>query len=116
MHVPDGSRFPRLIVTLLLGLTAAGGSLVGCHRNAGDNTGQIGPNPDSVKQSFAALKKQFGDLQQNFSNLRKDVETIPTTLAGYPQLRAHFYAVEEVRGVINAEVTMLSDRLAAALR
>ncbi|HVV48940.1 MAG TPA: hypothetical protein VHO06_04720 [Polyangia bacterium] len=111
---PLGSRLP-LLTAFLLGL-AAGGATAGCHRPAADRAGQAAPSPASVKQAFATLKKQFGDLQQSFSNLSKDVEAIPTTLNGYPQLRAHFYAVEEVRGVINAKMTMLSDRLASALR
>ena len=99
----------------MLGL-AAGGWLVGCHKTAADRAGQAGPNPDSVKQSFAGLEKQFGDLQQSFSNLSQDVEAIPANLAGFPQLRAHFYAVEEVRGVTDAKVSMLSGRLESALR
>jgi hypothetical protein len=104
------------MIVAVLGLAAGGGSLVGCHRNAAVQAAQAGPNPDSVKQSFAVLEKQFSDLQQSFSNLSKDVETIPANLSGYPQLRAHFYAVEEVRGVTDAKVTVLSGRLESALR
>jgi hypothetical protein len=98
------------MVTLLVGLAAAG-----CHR-AADNAGQAAPNPEVVKQSFALLEKQFSDLQQSFSNLSKDVEAIPANLPGYPQLRGHFYAVEEARGVTDAKVNMLSGRLESALR
>jgi len=112
MRVPDGSRS----LIFLLGLAAGGGPSVGCHRPVADQAGQAGPNPDSVKQSFAGLEKQFSDLQQSFSNLSQDVEAIPANLPGYPQLRAHFYAVEEVRGVTDAKVTMLSGRLGSALR
>jgi hypothetical protein len=112
MRAPDGSR-SRLLATFLLSLAAGAGALDGCHKTAADKPG---PNPDAVQQSLAGLRKQFGDLQQSFSRLSKDVESIPANLPGYPQLRAHFYAVEEVRGVTNARVTMLSDRLASALR
>lgn len=115
MRPPDGPGV-RLVAALWLGLAAGGAFLAGCHRAGGDRTGQAAPSPDVVKQSFALLEKQFSDLQQSFSNLRKDLETIPSTLAGYPQLRAHFYAVDEVRGVINAKVAMLSDCLESALR
>jgi septation ring formation regulator EzrA len=102
----------------VLGLAAGAGSLVGCHRTSADNAGQAAPkpDPDSVKQSFEKLKKEFADLQQSFSNLSKDVETIPANMQGYPQLRAHFYAVEEARGVTDAKVNMLASRLDAALR
>jgi hypothetical protein len=99
-----------------LGLAAGGVALMGCHRNVAGQAGLVGPNPDSVKQSFAVLEKQFGDLQQSFSNLSQDVEAIPANLSGYPQLRAHFYAVEEVRGVTDASVTMIAGRLESALR
>lgn len=115
MRPLDGPR-ARLVAALLLGLAAGGGSLAGCHRGATDQAGQAAPNPEVVKQSFTVLKKQFSDLQQSFSNLRKDLEAIPASLAGYPQLRAHFYAVDEVRGVISAKVAMLSGRLESALR
>jgi hypothetical protein len=115
MRAPDGSR-SRLMIVVWLGLAAGGGPLVGCHRNAADQAGQGGPSPDAVKQSFAVLKKQFGDLQQSFSSLSEDVEAIPANLPGFPQLRAHFYAVEEVRGVTDARVAMLSGRLESALR
>jgi septation ring formation regulator EzrA len=115
MRAPGG-RPLRLLVALLLGLVTGGGSLVGCHRTAATEAGQAGPSPDSVRQSLATLKKQFSNLRQNFSSLRKAVEAIPATLPGYPQLRAHFYAVEEVRGVTDARVTVLSNRLESALR
>jgi hypothetical protein len=104
------------MIVVWLGLAAGGGSLVGCHRSAADQAGQGGPNPESVKQSFAVLQKQFGDLQRSFSSLSQDVEAIPSSLPGFPQLRAHFYAVEEVRGVTDAKVTMLAGRLESALR
>ncbi|HSS40397.1 MAG TPA: hypothetical protein VLT58_16640 [Polyangia bacterium] len=68
-----------------------------------------------MKVSFAGLKKQFGDLQQRFADLGKEVEAIPADLPGYPQLRASFYGAEEARGVADAKVTLLSDRLNAAL-
>ena len=100
----------------IIWLGLAAGAPAGCHRNAVDQAGQAGPSPDSVKQSFVALEKQFADLQRSFSNLSRDVEAIPANLPGYPQLRAHFYAVEEVRGVTDAKVTMLSSRLESALR
>jgi hypothetical protein len=104
------------MIAFWLGLVAGNGSLGGCHRSAADQAGQGAPNPESVKQSFAGLEKQFGDLQQSFSDLSKDVEAIPANLRGYPQLRAHFYAVEEARGVTDARVTMLSGRLESAVR
>ncbi len=119
MHAPSGSRLRRhrgLVVTLSLGLVAGGGSLVGCHRTSADNTAQAGPNPELVKQSFATLKKQFSDLQQSFSNLSKDLEAIPADIPGYRQLRTHFYAVEEVRGVTDAKVNIISGHLESALR
>jgi hypothetical protein len=105
------------MAAFLLGLTTVGAPL-GCHRTAADKTSQSqpAPNPDAVKQALVGLKKQSSDLRQSFSNLTKDLESIPATLAGYPQLRAHFYAVEEARGVTAAKVAMLSDRLESALR
>jgi hypothetical protein len=115
MRLLGGSR-ARLVAAFLVGLVAGGGSLAGCHRTAADKAGAAAPSPDAVKQSFAVLKKQFSDLQQSFSNLRKDVEEIPPSLAGFPQLRAHFYAVDEVRGVVSAKVGILSGRLESALR
>ena len=105
-----------MFVTLSLGLVGGGSSLVGCHRAAVDKTEQAAPNPDVVKQSFATLRKQFSDLQQSFSNLSKDVEAIPADIPGYPQLRTHFYAVEEVRGVTDAKVSIISGHLESALR
>lgn len=70
---------------------------------------------EAVKSSLAGLKKQFGDLQQRFANLGPDVEALPADLPGYPQLRSSFYATEEARGVSDAKVSLLSDRLDAAL-
>ncbi|HVY39563.1 MAG TPA: hypothetical protein VHM31_16605 [Polyangia bacterium] len=85
--------------------------MLGCHRGGAE--GQ--PAPQAVEQSFAGVKKQFGDLQQRFADLGKDVEAIPSDLPGYPQLRATFYAGEEARGVTDARVTLLSERLDAAV-
>lgn len=104
------------MIALSLGLAGGGSSLVGCHNVAADKTEQAAPNPDSVRQSFATLKKQSNDLQQNFSNLSKDVESIPADMPAFPQLRSHFYEVEEARGVIDAKVTILSSHLDSALR
>ena len=104
------------MVALALGLASAGSSLVGCHKIAADKTEQAAPNPDSVKQSYAALKKLSDDLQQNFSNLSKDVQSIPADMPAFPRLRSHFYEVEEARGVTDAKVTILSSRLDSALR
>jgi hypothetical protein len=122
MRAPNGSRLliswtkgSRLMIALSLGLTA-GSSLVGCHKIAADKTEQAAPNPDSVKQSLAALKKQSNDLQQNFSNLSKDVEAIPADMPAFPRLRSHFFEVEEARGVTDAKVTILGSQLDAALR
>jgi hypothetical protein len=119
MRAPNGSRLlikgSRLMIALALGLASAGSSLVGCHKLAADKTEQGAPNPDSVKQSFATLKKQSNDLQQNFSNLSKDVAAIPADMPVFPQLRSHFYEVEEARGVTDAKVTILSGRLDSAL-
>ncbi|HTB56543.1 MAG TPA: hypothetical protein VLC06_01645 [Polyangia bacterium] len=104
------------MIALSLGLTGGGSSLVGCHKIAADKTEQAAPNPDSVKQSYAALKKLSDDLQQNFSNLSKDVQSIPADMPAFPRLRSHFYEVEEARGVTDAKVTILSSRLDSALR
>jgi hypothetical protein len=123
MRAPNGPRLliswtkgSRLMIALSLGLAGGGSSLVGCHKVAADKTEQAAPNPDAVKQSFATLKKQSDDLQQNFSNLSKDVAAIPADMPAFPQLRSHFYEVEEVRGVTNAKVTILSSHLDSALR
>lgn len=117
MPAPNRSRLrigSRLMVTLSLGLVA-GGALVGCHRTAADKTEQVARNAGPVKQSFAELKKQFADLQQSFSDLSKDLEAIPADLPGYARLRTSFYQTEEARGVTDARVTLLSDRLESAL-
>jgi len=123
MRAPNGSRLlsswtkgSRLMIALSLGLAGGGSSLVGCHKIAADKTEQAAPNPDSVKQSYAALKKLSDDLQQNFSNLSKDVQSIPADMPAFPRLRSHFYEVEEARGVTDAKVTILSSRLDSALR
>jgi hypothetical protein len=123
MRAPNESRLliswtkdSRLMIALSLGLAVGGSSLVGCHKVAVDKTEQAAPNPDSVKQSYAALKKLSDDLQQNFSNLSKDVQSIPADMPAFPRLRSHFYEVEEARGVTDAKVTILSSRLDSALR
>jgi len=89
--------------------------LLGCHRGGAGSGSGAAPAPEAVKQSLAALKKDFGDLQQRFADLGKDVEALPADLPGYPQLRATFYGSEEARGVADARVTLLSDRLDAAV-
>lgn len=104
------------LVTLLLGLVAGGAAPAGCHKNAPEPAAQGGPNADAVKQSFAFVRKQFNDLQQRSADLSRQIEAIPADLPGYPQLRASFYAFEEARGVTDAKVTLLSDRLDAALK
>jgi hypothetical protein len=114
MRAPNGSRL--LMIALSLGLASGGSSLIGCRKIATDKTEQAAPDPDLVKQSFATLKKQSNDLQQNFSNLSKDVAAIPADMPAFPQLRSHFYEVEEARGVTDAKVTILSRHLDAALR
>ena len=117
MFAPHGSRLR--LVTLSLGLMAAGGPLAGCHKpGPAEQTAPAlpAPDPEAVKQSYAALKKEFADMQQSFTDLSKDLESIPPDLPGYPQLRAVFYATEESRGVTDAKKTILADRLEAALR
>jgi len=138
MRAPNRARVRFL--TLSLALAAGGGSLVGCHKAAPDQPAppaepaqaavpppappqeqspllpEPEPTPPALKKAYADLKKQYGDMQQSFSDLSKDIEAIPPDLAGFPQLRSNFYAVEESRGVAAARVTMISDRLDAALR
>ena len=102
------------MLALSIGLVAGSGSMLGCHKKTADTA--AAPNAEPVKQSLAALKKQSGDMQQSFADLQKDVEALPPELKGYPQLRAQFYQAEEVRGVMNARVTVLSGQLDAALQ
>jgi len=104
------------ILTLSLGLAAAGPLGAGCHKSTADKAAADAPSPDSVKQSFAALKKQFADMQQSFADLSKDVEAIPSDIPNYPHMRASFYAAEEARGVTDAKMTLLQGRLDAAVR
>lgn len=104
------------LLALSLGLATGGGALPGCHKKAADAAAQPAPDAEAVRQSFAALKKQFDDMQKSFADLRTDVEALPPDLNGYPQLRAKFYQAEEVRGVVNAKMTVLSGQLDAALR
>src|SRR5438270_13247150 len=106
MRAPIGTRLQML--ALSLGLVAGGGSMLGCHKKAAEPTAQAAANAEPVKQSFVALKKQFADMQKSFADLRTDVEALPPDLNGYPQLRAQFYQAEEVRGVIDAKMTVLS--------
>ncbi|HXJ19208.1 MAG TPA: hypothetical protein VMT03_03170 [Polyangia bacterium] len=120
MRAPNGSRLR--LVTLSLSLMVGGGPLAGCHKQPpvgqpaqGQAQGPA-PDPEAVKQSYAALKKEFADMQQSFTDLSKDLESIPPDLPGYPQLRAVFYATEESRGVTDAKKTILGDRLDSALR
>ncbi|HVT09295.1 MAG TPA: hypothetical protein VHO67_17665 [Polyangia bacterium] len=89
--------------------------VVGCHRGGAGAGTEAAPAPEAVQQAFARVKKQFGDLQQRFADLGRDVEGLPADLPGYPQLRAAFYAGEEARGVTDARLTLLSDRLDAAV-
>lgn len=137
MRASNGSRFR--IVTLSLGLMA-GGSMTGCHKQQPPVEPQTavqvpaftGPppakeppevlipppaaDPASIKKAMATLKKNFADMQQSFSDLSKDLEAIPSDMQGYPQLRQHFYATEEARGVTDAKVASLSARVDAALK
>lgn len=125
MRTPERSRLQTVsafrqsrpsILAFWLGLAGGSGALIGCHRSATGQADQAAPSADAVKQSFAGLRKQFDDLQQSVADLGKDVEAIPAATPGFPQLRVKFYELEEARGVTNAKVTMLSDRLDAALR
>lgn len=97
-----------------MGLAGAG-ALVGCHRTGLDKASEAAPNGDAIKQSLGGLKSQLGDLETRFSALRKQVEAVPPELPGFREVRAKFYATEEGRGITDAKVKLLSDRLDAAL-
>jgi hypothetical protein len=102
------------VLSAFLALVAAG-SFGGCHKKTTDATSGPAPDGDAVKRSLAALQTQLGELKARFTGLRKQIETIPPELPGFPEARGKFYATEEARGVMDAKVTLLSNRLDAAL-
>jgi len=125
------------MVTLMLGLMAGGGGLLGCHKTTADVPAPQsaatppapepeppspplppGPpaTPEGLKDGLAKVKSQFDGLQHRSADLAKQIEDIPSDLQGYPQLRAAFYAFEEARGVTDAKVTLLSGRIDAAVK
>ena len=102
------------VLSVFFALTCAG-SFVGCHRKTTDAAREPAPDGDAVKRSLAALQTQLGELKTRFTGLRKQFETIPPDLPGFREARAKFYATEEARGIMDAKVTLLSNRLDAAL-
>jgi hypothetical protein len=81
--------------------------LVGCRRAAPTDEG-------SVRRSLDGLQGQLGQLTARFAALRKQVDAVPLDLAGFSEVRARFYAVEEARGVADVRVTLLASRLDSA--
>ena len=105
-HPLVGSRL-RIVPLTIVVLVAAGLS-GGCRKNKG-------PNGDAIKQSIAALRPQFDEAKRRFMDLRERVESVPPDLDGFGEARARFYAAEEARGVTEARLLSLSERLDAAL-
>lgn len=97
------------LLASLLGLLGAA-SLAGCHRSAANDA----PNEASIKRSLEALQRQLGQLESRFTALRKQVETVVPDVPGFSQVRAQFYATEEARGITDAKVTLIANRLASA--
>lgn len=97
------------IAPLMIGLLLSAGLSAGCRKNAG-------PSGDSLKQSIAALQPQFDELRKRFMDLRQRVDSIPPDLEGFGEARARFYAAEEGRGVTEARVLSLTERLDAAVK
>jgi hypothetical protein len=107
-----GSRL-RSLTLLMMGVLGAG-SLAGCRKTAAGQAGETALNEASVKRSQNGLQGQLGQLEAKFSVLRKQVEAVPPELPGFSQLRAQFYSTEEARGIIDAKVTLIANRLASA--
>jgi hypothetical protein len=114
-------RFERALVgarlwtlALLVGLAVAG-SLVGCRKNAPDNS-----NPaltgDAVKQSLADLKNRLDELKKKFMALREQVDAIPPDMPGFGDVRVRFYATEEGRGTTDGKSVWLASQLEAAVK
>ncbi len=83
--------------------------LAGCHRAQPAEAA-------STRRSLEGLEVELGRLATGFSALRRQVETIPPDLPGFRELRAKFYAIEEARGITDAKVKLLADRLDSAAR
>ncbi len=105
-----GSRLRSL--TVLIGFLGAG-PLAGCHRREAKEAGEVAPNRTSVKRSLDGLERQVGQLESNFAALRKQIEAVSPELPGFSQIRAQFYSTEEARGITDAKVKLIANRLAS---
>lgn len=106
------SAVQRVSFACLTGVLLGAGLPAGCHKKAHDHAQLDG---QSVQQSLANLRSQFGALRERFGDLRQRIASIPSDVPGFPEARARFYAAEEARGVAEARLAWLSQRLDAAL-
>jgi hypothetical protein len=114
-------------VTFFTSLLAGTTVLGGCRKDRADaNAGQAnaddassvvaGPNADSVKESLEALRPRVSAMNANFTSLHKQFDPLPPNLPGFGDVRVKFYATDEGMGIVGSKLTLLSDRLDAALK
>jgi len=101
-----------LSVPGVAGLFVGTGLSPACQKHAVDNARLDG---QSVEQSLAALRPQFAELKNRFKDIRRRVESMPPDVPGFAEARVGFYAAEEARGVAEARIELLSNRLDAAV-
>jgi uncharacterized membrane protein len=94
------------------GLLLGAGLSLACQKNAVDSA-RLDGRP--IKQSLATLRPQFAELRNRFADIRRRVESISPDVPGFAEARAGFYAAEEARGVAEARIEFLSNRLDAAV-
>jgi hypothetical protein len=99
--------FPR-IFPLLLCLFAGAAPQAGC-RKSGQAEGE------AIKKTLASYQPQFAELKRRYMDLRERVDSIPMDTPEFPEARAHFYAAEEARGITEARIASLSERVNAAM-
>ena len=105
--IPFPARLRPL--AFLLGLAGAG-AIAACHKSAPEIAEEGVPTSAAIKQSLYGLDSKRVAQEKAFSALRKRVEALPPDLPGFRASRARFYAIEEGRGVMNAQVTLLASR------
>jgi hypothetical protein len=105
-------------ISLLLGLLAGAGSLVGCHKSKPDtaDAADAAPTKDSLKESYEALKVQLSGLNTKFAALHKQVDDLPSDLEGLSEARGRLFSAEEVLGVTDAKLAWLSTQVDSALQ
>jgi hypothetical protein len=108
--VPTSQRTRCRNLAVFAALLAAAGPLAACRRNVADKASQ-----DEAKESLEKLKGQVAELKAKFSALRKQYDAVPLDVPGFSEARGKFYAIEEGRGITDLKVTLLSNRLDAAL-